>query len=676
MASPADPARHRTSSLSRSLTTRIGASLLSALLTTACASPRVPTQTPGIPAPTPSASVATETVPAPPAPPPVQPWRINGAQTFTPPPPTARYERRGQTLSLAFDNAPIAAVADAVFGQALKRPFRIDPSVQGTVTLRIAGFVTERDIIRIVDQALRANDAALAPEGEGYAIVPASKAPSLPEPPMIGAAAARAYSGGVVIYPAQNVSAAELLRLLSPLAGSGAQVRIDPAREHLYLSGDPTSVNSLLRTAQMFDVDWMRTRNFQFVPLRYAAPKEMVDQLRRLMGGAEGPVGTQVEFIEVDRLNGLIVIAKSAARLDDVQAWVSRLDQPSPEPRRRLRTLPLANLDAEPFVKVLGGLLGSGVSVTAGATGDAGPSTPAGPSGAQDGLRVTADPRSNAILLIADDAEYENVRRIVAELDVVPAQVLIEATVAEVTLNDELKYGVQWFFENGSTTGGFGSVASNAAASSYPGFSIRYLGGDFRAVLNALSALTDVQLVSTPRILVLANETADLQVGDQVPIITQTATGTEDDSRIVNTVQYRDTGVVLKVTPRVGDGGRVFIDIAQEVSEVTGTSSSDIDSPTIQQRRFSTKIQVDDGQVVALGGLFRNSRSLGDTGVPILGRAPVVGALFRSRARTSRQTELVVFLKPTLVRGRDDADRMTDEIALRLEALGLRRGGP
>ncbi len=637
--------------------------------------PRTPSLTPTLPVSAPPP--VSDAVPPPPPPPDAAPqgWRIRGAEVVPQSTP-ARVERRGQTLSLTFDEAPISTVADAVFGQALRRPFRIDPGVEGSVTLRIAGYVSEGDIVRIVDQALRANGAALVSEGAGYAIVPVAKAGSLTEAPVFGLEGRRAYTGGIVIYPAQNVSAAELVRLLTPLAGQSAQVRADSQREHVYLTGDVTSVNALLRTARMFDVDWMKAMHFQFVPLRYAAPREITEQLRKLMGGAEGPVGSQVDFVEVDRLNGLIVIAKTSQRLDDVQAWISRLDQPSPEPRRRLRTIALANQNAADLVKVLAGLIGPGGATAAGAA----PAPSGGPSGGggagADILRVTADPRSNSILLVADDGEYENIRRIVAELDVAPAQVLIEATVAEVTLNDQLKYGVQWFFDNGSTTGGFGSAASPAAASSYPGFSIRYLGSDFRAVLNALSGVTDVQLVSTPRILVLANETADLQVGDQVPIITQTTTGATNDALTVNTVQYRDTGVVLQVTPRVGDGGVVFIDISQEVSEVTGTTSSDIDSPTIQSRRFSTKIQVQNGQVVALGGLLRNSRSVGDTRVPLLGEVPGLGALFRSRDQTVRQTELVVFLKVTLVRGREDADQMTDDIARRFEALGIGRGTP
>jgi general secretion pathway protein D len=170
---------------------------------------------------------------------------------------------------------------------------------------------------------------------------------------------------------------------------------------------------------------------------------------------------------------------------------------------------------------------------------------------------------------------------------------------------------------------------------------------------------------------VLSNETAELQVGDQVPIITQTAVGLNDDSRILNSVQYRDTGVVLSVTPRVSESGRMFIEIEQEVSEVAGTTTSDIDSPTIQQRRLNTRIQVEDGQLVVLGGLLRSSTSLGDTGVPYLSRIPGVGALFRTRDNSQRQTELVMFLRPKVLRSRGDIEGVTAEMIGRLQALGL-----
>lgn len=611
-------------------------------------------------------------------------WRLENA-TLEPSRSAARPSPQ-RTFNVVFDQAPVTAVVDAVVGQSLRRSYRLDPAVQGNLTLNLTGRMSEAQALASFDRALRSIGGAIVPEGAGYAIVPAAQAARLNGPPIAAQDGVEILAGSAV-YQARAISAAEIARLLEPLAGEGATVRADGGREQVFITGDPTTVNALVRTARSLDVDWLQGKSLQFFPVRYATPADIAGEIRQVFGGPDGPLGSQIQFIELNRLNGLLVIARSPAGLDRASEWIARFDRAPPPASRRLRSIPLANLEAEQFVTTLSALLGvsAGSSVaatpqTAAATppqnlpaGQAGagsaPATVA--SGAIGSLRLTADPRTNALILLADDAEYRNVLDIVRELDAPPPQVLIEATIAEVTLNDRLRFGVQWFLDDGDLTGGFSSGSNDDAAPSFPGFSLRYANLDVRAVLNALSTVTDVQLVSTPRVLVLSNETAELQVGDQVPIITQTAVGLNDDSRILNSVQYRDTGVVLSVTPRVSESGRMFIEIEQEVSEVAGTTTSDIDSPTIQQRRLSTRIQVEDGQLVVLGGLLRSSTNLGDTGVPYLSRIPGLGALFRSRDNNQRQTELVMFLRPTVIRTRRDIDAVTDEMVGRLRTLGL-----
>ena len=609
-------------------------------------------------------------------------WRIENAALAPAARPVAQSPVR--SFNATFDQAPIPAVVDAVVGQTLRRPYRIDPGVTGSLTLSLTGRMSEAQALAALDRALRSVNAALAAEGTGFAVVPAAQAARMSGPPVLAQDGAEVLAGSAV-YQAREIGAAEITRLLEPLAGEGATVRADPGREQVFISGDPTTVNALVRTARSLDVDWLQGKSLQFFPVRFASPGDIASDIRQVFGGPEGPLGNQIQFIELARLNGLLVIARSPEGLDRAAEWIARFDRAPPPASRRLRSIPLANLEAEQFVTTLSALLGSGSAPAANAgpspavEGGSSPANGAPQAGAapvaasvgSNGLRLTADPRTNALILLADDAEYRNVLDIVRELDAPPPQVLIEATIAEVTLNDRLRFGVQWFFDDGDFTGGFGSTDNDAAASSFPGFSLRYVNLDVRAALNALSTVTDVELISTPRVLVLSNESAELQVGDQVPIITQTAVGLQDDSRVLNSVQYRDTGVVLTVTPRVSESGRMFIEVEQEVSEVAGTTSSDIDSPTIQQRRLSTRIQVEDGQLVVLGGLLRASRSIGDTGVPYLSRIPAVGALFRSRDTTDRQTELVMFLRPTVIRARPDIDAITDEMVARLRAQEL-----
>ncbi len=254
------------------------------------------------------------------------------------------------------------------------------------------------------------------------------------------------------------------------------------------------------------------------------------------------------------------------------------------------------------------------------------------------------------------------------KLDTLPSQVMIEATIAEVTLNDDLEHGLTWFFENAESRFSFSDVASGAVGSSFPGFSYVFSEADSRVALNALASVTDVKVVSSPTLMVLDNKTARLQVGDQVPVVTQSAVSTIDpDAPIVNAVSFRDTGVILDITPRVSDNGVVVLDITQEVSSVIETTTSGIDSPTIQQRRIETSVAVHDGESLALGGLIEDSRNVTSTGVPFLSEIPLLGEAFKSKSRKAGRTELLVLITPRVVRDRNEARLVTEEFRNRLD---------
>jgi general secretion pathway protein D len=252
----------------------------------------------------------------------------------------------------------------------------------------------------------------------------------------------------------------------------------------------------------------------------------------------------------------------------------------------------------------------------------------------------------------------------------VPLQVLIEATIAEVTLNDRLEYGLQWFFSAGNNSFTFSTGETGTVAPTFPGFAYVLGTGDVRVVLNALTQVTDVKVISSPQLLVLDNEVARLQVGDEVPIVTRTAVSVGDpDAPVVNEVEYRDTGVILDIVPRVNSSGLVVLDILQEVSDVTETTSSAISSPTIQQRRIASTVAINSGETVALGGLIRDNNTNTVTGVPVLSDIPILGNLFKTTTDSVRRTELLVLLTPRVVRDRHDARVITDDLRKRLRAL-------
>jgi general secretion pathway protein D len=253
---------------------------------------------------------------------------------------------------------------------------------------------------------------------------------------------------------------------------------------------------------------------------------------------------------------------------------------------------------------------------------------------------------------MANDRDYQRVLRVVQGLDVVASQVLIEAVIAEVSLDDDPQFGLQWqFAKNGTPTATFSNALTGGVAASFPGFNYAVNTANIAATLSALNALTHVNIISTPSLMVLDNKTARLQIGDQVPITTQAATSTvTSQTAIVNSITMQDTGVILSVRPRINESGRVQLDIEQEVSSVVKTTTSNIDSPTIQQRSVKTTVVVSDGEVLALAGMIQDSASKSSNQLPILGDIPGIGAMFANRKDSVAKTELVILITPKVVR--------------------------
>lgn len=288
-------------------------------------------------------------------------------------------------------------------------------------------------------------------------------------------------------------------------------------------------------------------------------------------------------------------------------------------------------------------------------------------------LKIVADEPNNSVLILATQSEYQRVLRVLENLDVMPNQVLIEATIAEVGLKDDLQFGLRWFFQNRHNSATFSDALNGSLNSVFPGFSYALRAANVQVTLNALADITKVNIVSSPSLMVMDNKTATLQIGDQVPITTQSAISIQGaNAPIVNSITYRDTGVILQIRPKINESGRVLLDIEQEVSSVTNTTSSSIDSPTIQQRRVKTTVVVNDGESVALGGLIQDSKTTRNKQVPVLGDLPLIGSAFRDKDSALQKTELVIFITPRVVRNLNEAQAITEEYRQRLSSFGVR----
>ena len=612
-----------------------------------------------------------------------------------------------QQFTLNFVNTDLREVIRAMLEDAMGVNYTIDPRVQGSVTLQTTLPLSLDQVLPTLEEVLRMNGAVIL-ESEGlYRVLPADQAglttPVLSFPGLPGQGVT------VRVVPLHFVSATEAGEFLQPFAPASGGVRSNAARNLLFVTGTQAEIANVVKLVSVLDVDWLEGMSFALEPLKAVRPMRLIAELEQILDDPAGPKLTDlVRFVPIERMNAVLVVSKQPHYLDEVRRWIARLDQGSLDSQRvhvyyvqNRRAADLAQTLTQVFsaqaVTVNDNVMGLApglTPVTLSTNADAADSSPALsgsdilPASPQADLagaaiptasgpvRVIADEDSNSLVVLATAEDYRRIEAALIQLDVMPLQVLIEATLVEVTLNDDLEYGVRWFFEserrNSSFTFTDAASSSGGAAlgPSFPGFSYVFDNDSIRVTLNALQGLTQVRFLSTPTLLVLDNQTARLQVGDEVPVATQSAVSVDDpDAPIVNSIEFRDTGVILSITPRVNASGLVLLDIKQEVSEVIETTTSGIDSPTIQQRQVESTIALQDSQTVALGGLIQDRIEETTTGVPLLADIPVLGNLFKSVDDASKRTELLVLIKPRVVRDQEDARIITEALSRKLTSI-------
>lgn len=291
-----------------------------------------------------------------------------------------------------------------------------------------------------------------------------------------------------------------------------------------------------------------------------------------------------------------------------------------------------------------------------------------------DAIRIIPDEINNALVILATEPQYRQVKSALRKLDVVPLQVLIEATLADVTLTDELAYGVEWFFTN--------SVGDNTAVTRLGGteivppnpfagftFSIVDAAGAVKALLRALATERKLDILASPSLMVLNNQAANINIGDEVGVVTQQQQSTLGTSNIINSVQRQQTGVILTVTPRVNQGGLVIMEIIQNVSNVVPETLTAQFGPTIQNREITSTVAVQSGETLVLGGLIREANTFNESGIPILRKLPLVGPLFRSTTRDNNRTELVVLITPRAVQNMAESRMITEELRSKMQGI-------
>jgi general secretion pathway protein D len=601
-------------------------------------------------------------------------------------------------VQLDFNDAPITSVVNQVVGDILQLPLTVDGDVTGRMSLRATGIPISEVPARL-DQALQQHGYGLAAVGDRV---------------RVGRIAVLNASGGpdqieTRIIPLHYVQATDLIAAIQQNAPDSVRVVVDPSGRGIVASGPSAAINLVQELVALFDVDTLRSRSFGVYPLVNTTPGAVVGELNTIFSTSSAQKGPR--FAAIDRLNAVLVVADTADGLVRARQVIAGLDT-APDATASVHVYPLQFRRAVEVADVLSRTFGTDVSTpvqpaspvgsfanlsvgspnsTSASLGVRPPGMPtpaavpsansvSGPQaqttaaeraaelGLTGPVRIEADPGRNALVILAAPADYKVIEQTIQRLDVRPRQVFIEAAIAEVTLTDSLKFGVDYALKTGDST--FIQSTTLAASDIAGGFSYVLRGSNIALTLQALSTFTTVKMISAPRILVLDNGTATLQVGNQVPILTESSQSQEAaNAPVVNQVELRDTGVILAVTPRIGSGSSISLDIFQEVSAAIATTSSGINSPTIQLRRVQSTVSVQSGETVALGGLMQDLVNNGHSGIPILSSIPIVGNLFGTRTQQTTRTELLVMLTPRVVGGSSDTQAVTDELRTKLGTL-------
>ncbi|MEJ0017878.1 MAG: type II secretion system secretin GspD [Acetobacteraceae bacterium] len=628
-----------------------------------------------------------------------------------------------QQVRLDYTDAAIATVATDVVRDVLALPVEVDSSVQGRMTLKTPGRVPITEVPRLLDQAL-------LPYGYGIAMVNGRVRVG----PLADLGDAGDGPPGSRTIRLHYVTANDLIVALRPALANS--VRLAPADNGnaIVATGPEQAVDALQDMVNLFDTDMLASRSFGIYPLTNASPVAVARELTQIVGQRAGT--SSVRFAPIQRLNAVLVVADQPRALAEARRLITDMDVESaatayihvypvinrragdladvlaltfgaPQPGRGSRTPPggaFGQLSVGSPTTSRSGLGvrvpgmssgGGGQDRSASSPADSGQGLPSGGDillgpldaggagvnalGLSAPVRIQPDPGRNALVVLASPSDYKIIEQAIRALDVRPRQVLIEAVIAEVQLNEGLKYGLDVLFNDSSNTASLQSgvnplttLLSGAPAAATVGQGLAYLfhNKNVKVVVQALGTLVNINVVSAPRVLVLDNETATLQVGDQVPILVQQQQSTDNAAApLVNSIQMRDTGVIMSVTPRIGAGGNLSLDIFQEVSSATPTLSSAIDSPTISVRRIESTINVQTGDTIALGGLMQDQASRTKAGVPFLSNIPFLGWLFGSLNNTTRRTELLVMLNPRVVEEEGQARALTEELRMKLYSI-------
>ena len=591
-------------------------------------------------------------------------------------------------IYLNFDQVPLPALIQAIYADVLKKNVNIDPAVasrRDLVTLRTGSQLSQRDAAELANKLLASYGVSvldvgglvrIVPNNQGLGILPEiRRGRALPDTPQ----SLRPVFQLVELSVVRNIDVTNTVRTMFD---KRVTVTEDANRNAVLLAGRSDDVAAALEVIQVLDQPLMKGRHSLRINPAYWAADDLVQKLNDVLqaeGYSIGPLGPGTQYpitlVSVPTVNAVLVFTADSKIADHVAAWARNLDRPNERNiGRNYFSYAVQNTDAVALATTLQQLLGGVlVSPAGGARPGAGaPATVAPAASAQTGpaarqTSVVVDRATNSLIFSANPDQYAQIVSLLQTLDRPARQALIEVTVAEVELTDNNELGVEWLFKNlrldaTGITAGLGGLALNTA-----GFTFTWTGANpsRSVIVNALASNNRTTILSNPSVLARNGETATISVGQDVPIVTSqqstlNSSAIANNPGVLQTIQYRNTGVLLKVTPIIHSGDVIDLDLSQEVSEAQSTLTGVNISPTFLTRKLETKLTLRNGATVLLGGLISNSGTSSDTGIPYAKDIPVLGQLFRKDQANHTKRELIMLITPYIINDDGDARAVTE----------------
>jgi general secretion pathway protein D len=580
----------------------------------------------------------------------------------------------------------------------LELNYVVDPAIKGTISLNIKGNYTKNEFLDLFNSILQIHGLAITRGAQDlYKVVrKASSARTGSEVVNIGERVL--HPGDVIsVFQLHYLSAVHVIASLRNFISPGAVIVAEPSSNAFILVDTAENVAKLSKILALMDTDLFKDIHWRFYTLEHTDVDDLsrdLDKIFKTKGlyikpGID-PGGLQI--IPLKTINALLVVTKWEEVLDVVGNWVTQLDQEISQKGTQVYVYFVQNGKAADIADILRQLYGGKPSERKGKKEvivERG-KKPAKQQALQHAgelageVEIIADEVNNAILIKATQRDYTILSGVLKEIDIVPRQVLIDVLIVDVSLKNDLQYGVQWFLKTrGIKTGGkdmtadiglnkkdFGLTENSLLSSSLTGFSAGlFSGGDLRSLINLLASESKANIVSAPNILAVDNQESTIEIVEDQPTVSSSQTSTETTS-VTQTIQYRSVGVILKVTPLINESGLVSMEVEQEVSNYLGESTVEgISSPIFQTRKASTNLVVQDGHTIIIGGLMQTRHEKSHNGIPILKDLPILGYLFGSWGYSTDKKELLIAITPHVIHTKEQADALTWEFSQKVKSM-------